>query len=520
MSAAQREPQPASFRHTPWRLGEVFLLLLAICAAVQVWHSVRLLSQDGENSFVEGGVALPALRLARGGPVYMRPDQPPSYTGTYYTPLFYISMAALDRLTRPATFQAFLFQSRLFVFLSYLLIALVVWRWARRYCFEPWVALAAPLLVLTDSAFYPYDSSLRPDISGLLFSLLGFFLITRDGEPGWGRVAWAGFLMGLGFSFKQSLLAAPAAAACWLLWQRRFRLTAVLATAAAVSPAVAIGWLQRRGEPVLYSLLLLRHTIHSLSAGLTQITAIFLSRPTVVLEIVLAGIGIRLLWKRARERALPVALFLAMAALVAMVTMTYVGSARYYMVEVTALCAILAPSGLEWWLRRLVPAPSEMRLAAALVLLGFPAVNLLAMRAAGLPPHYGALAAEVAGRRILSDVEYLAVQGKEPEMVDAWSDSLFERLGEWSPAPVLEQLRSQQFDYIILLTKASGSNRGHFPSGWNGIPDFSPSIVGEIQRDYRLVGSCAGESVVVFVPKQEPRGSQLERRLARHCGWR
>jgi hypothetical protein len=466
----------------------------------------------------DGEQLIASQRFARGGPIYVRIDRPP-YTPALYGPLFYISLGTIDLAAKPPDLREFAFEGRTFIFACYLLIALVAWRLARLTCGMDWPALAAPLFILADRAYYPYAATLRPDIPALLFSLLGFFVICRDADDPWPRVAGAGILMGLGFLFKQPFLAAPAAVFFWLIWKRHHRSAAVL-TAAALLPVIAvIGWLELGGEPVLYSLLMTRHTIYDIRGELVLIGDLLLGSPTAILAVALGLAGLASLWKRDRERALLLLLYLCFAAAVGLLTMAQVGAARYYLGEVLSLCAILAPAGLELWVEQLAASRPDMRLGSAILLLGIPCLSLATWWPAPHPPDYQALVSKLAGHRILSTVPLVAAQGKNPEMIDPWVNTLLERTGEWSPKPVLRQIRAEEFDYVVVSVRRSTHGPPVIPSSYRGVPRLSPPIMQQVRGSYRLAGACLNGAVVIFVPKKKLRGSQLAARLAPVCGW-
>jgi hypothetical protein len=506
--------EPASFPR--WLLAG-FLILLAVSGAVQCWKLAQSV-HSAWDSVVEGDQVFASMRFARGGPVYTLPDRPP-YTATLYGPLFYISMGSVDRLTAPRSFAAFAVEGRTLVFLSYFLVAFLAWRLARRLGAGPWFSLAAPLFILCDGSFATSAAAFRPDVPALLLALLGFCVITRDPEPRPPRIIGAGLLMGAAFLFKQPFLAAPAAAFLWLLWKRRIRSAFLLALAALFPVAIVVGSLELRGEPVLYSLLLPRHTLYELGGELAIILLLGILSPTMTLEAPLALVGINELWKRDKEAAVPMALYLVVAAAIGLGTMAQVGADGFYLIETMALAAILAAVGLESWMARLAAATRRKRLAAGFLLFAIPLVNIAAWMRGGPPPDYASFTQAVAGHRLISTIPYLAAQGKDPEMVDTWVNSLYEKLGQWSPAPVLQQVQNQEFDYVVVALDASKRQAGPAVAAWRGVPVLSPSILRQVQQDYQLAGVCLGGAVEVFVPSQEPRGRLLAARLAPICGW-
>jgi hypothetical protein len=478
-----------------------------------------MVPHDGETKETECSNAYFGYRVYRGGPVYTRADEPP-YTPSAYGPLFYLSLGAVGWLARPATFQQFLVAARGFTLTLFLLVAVAAYRWARRWDTRPLISLAAPLLVLGDRSIWPWNVAARPDVGALLFALLGFSLVSRPDEPNQKRIAAAGFLMGLAFLFKQTFLAAPAAAFFWLLWKRRYRSAALLAVSALAPVIVTLGWLELRGEPVLYSLLILRHSPYDVRSELVLIGMLAVGWPVMILQVGLGLAGLAALRGRDPDVARLAGLYLALAAAIDLATMGQVGAVHYYLTEMLTICAFLAPLGLDRWVVRLRAAAPEMRLGAGIVLVGLPALNLVAMAGMLTPlPHWGKLRAAVAGRPVLSDEPYIAAYEKDPELIETSIMSVLERTGAWSPAPILRQIEQQQFDYVILRAKDDASGRLGLLKPYRGLPLVSPRIVEEVGRDYRKAGPCVDENAIVFVPRQEPRGTELAQRLAAVCGW-
>jgi hypothetical protein len=502
-------------------VAAALLLLLAVCAGLALSSSGRMLFHDGQNKDTECSNAYFGYRVYHGGPIYTRAGQPP-YTPSAYGPLFYLSLGAVGWVARPATFQSFLVAARVFTLALFLLIALAAYRWARRWNVPRLVALAAPLLILGDQSIWPWQVAVRPEIGGLLLSLLGFSVLSQSDGPGTRRVATAGFLMGLAFLFKQTFLAAPAAAFIWLLWKRRYRPAALLAAAALAPVIVTVGWLQLRGEPVLYSLLILRHSIYDVRGEFGLIGLLIAGDPVILLQVGLAIAGLAALRRHRPAVARVAGLYLAFATLVAVVTMALVGATHYYLAETLTVCSFLAPLGLDRWLERLRGAATEMRLAAVLVLLGLPALGALTLaKTLTVPlPHWGKLCAAVAECRVLSDDSYTAACGKDPELIEASTMSFLERTGAWSPAPILRQIERREFDYVILRTERDASGQLRLRGPFRGLPLVSPKIVGAVTQRYRVVGPCVEGNAIIFVPNEEPRGSELARRLAPVCGWR
>jgi hypothetical protein len=226
--------------------------------------------------------------------------------------------------------------------------------------------------------------------------------------------------------------------------------------------------------------------------------------------------------RRSRGVARFTALYLALAAAFALLTMRQAGALQYYLMETTTLCSLLAPLGLELLNERLLAETGETRMAVALLLVGCPVIGAIGWSAATTTevPDWGRFAAVLSHHRVLSDQPYLAVQGTQPELVDTYVMSLLEQTGQWSPASIVQQIAQQQFDFIALkLQRAPHGQRILWPPH-RTVPILSPKIVAATLQHYRAAGTCGQGAVRIFVPRQQPRGDDLARQAAAACATR
>ena len=501
-----------------------FLVALSVLAAASQMNSLRLLTYRGSAISTDCMVGFIGYRSYHGHPIYTRASQPP-YTPAIYTPLTYLSLATLGHALHPRSFQEFLVEGRILIFSAFLLIAVVAYFWARRWSAGSPTALASPLLVLADPTLFRFSAGQRPDVPALLFSLLGFSVLTLPGRerPAAGRVAAAGFLMGIAFLFKQTFVAAPAAAGIWLLWEKRFRQAALLTLAWAAPVAVTLVWFLLHDQPIVYGILLMRHNVYDIPGELRLLAYLAVGSPVIILQVALGLVGLMELRRRAPHIAPLAGIYLALAFALDLTTMASAGAVRWYLAEATTICSLLAPLGLGAWLRRLRSAPLlESQLAAALVLIGLPALSL-AGPILGLEKPLGpwdTLSAAISGRRVFSDNAYIAAQSKKPEAVDPYLLAIFQKAAGWLPAPIVAQMEKEDFDYVVLETISGPAGRRILRKPFRGIPRYSPEILDQVERSYRLVGLCAGVNTAVFVPRQEPRGSRLANRLGKACRWK
>jgi hypothetical protein len=202
-----------------WLLWVPPLVGLAVLAGLTLWLAGRALTYPYQFLHGEGLMLEFTRRLAAGEPVYKPLAEYPLGTCNY-APLPLL----LARLTLPLTGLSFT-AGRVWTLLATLVIAAILFAWVRRASGQVLPALVAALAWLGTPYLYHWVPQFRVDLPGLAFSLTGIYLVWREvGKefgPRWPGVVGAALLFVLGLYCKQSFLAAPAAAFCYLLLRHR-----------------------------------------------------------------------------------------------------------------------------------------------------------------------------------------------------------------------------------------------------------------------------------------------------------
>ncbi|MFI5103375.1 MAG: glycosyltransferase family 39 protein [Terriglobales bacterium] len=481
------------------------LLLAGVCQLVKAGQSLFF---HGDNTFPEGAVVQTAVWSRDSGRVYPSLQSSP-YTPAPYGPLFYVSLSAVARSTS-AGFDSLLIFGRVVILISFLLLPMVSYRWARKRGLTTAFALSAAALVLAQIDFLDWNVTVRPDLLALLFSVVAFYLLTTE-DASWRRMIVAGLLCGMAASFKQSFIALPFVAMVWLLWTRRLRNALWFAAGGATLGVVVVGWLAFHHEPFLEEVLLARYSPVSFVAAVQLLKADLLHCPWQMILLALGFLGALCFPKESLRGFL--FLYLAFAWLAGFYTAMAPGANVNAFLEAWVVSAMLAPFAIyrlaESWYR--VPIPAK----AALVLLWL-AAAAVSLEAWRVPmtvrptATYGELAQIVRGHRVLSDFPYVSAHGAQPELLDPSVNHYLELARRWSPQPVLEEVKRQDFDFVIV-----GLSGGQ-PRQWRGLTLFSGSILREIASDYRL--ACASDRFAVYVPGSRATDSHsdsaaTERRL-------
>ena len=500
MSQDRRGTETATVFGSPgWLLG-VLLVLTFLGGAASLWKSFQLLSHQGDNTYPESTVVQIGLWAAQSGRLYPSLEQSP-FTPAPYAPLLYLSVAGLARLGW-WDFLDLLRAGRLMVLVCFVILVLLAYRWSRRAGMPATVALLSSSFLLSQADFQEWNVSVRGDVVALLLTLLALYTVNRSQTPKVTGAGWAGLCLGLALMFKQSYIAAPIAIGLWLLSYRRFRQFAGLVAGAALPVVATLGWLWLRGEPVLQQMLMFRSSTMRLSSGLALLKNDFLQYPAQAVLLCLALLGLRVAFAECPVRARLLGLYFLLAWGTGVYTATAPGASVNAFLEGWLVCALLATFGVRNMAEGWSSASETLRAAVLLLLLCLLGLGLDTWRqqvAVGRPKGWAELAAALKGRELLSDLSYLAIQARNPELLDPSVNHYLELAGNWSPEPVLARLEARKYDFVVL-----GLNRGRVQQ-WRGVTLFSRPILRKIEEHYEV--SCLTPRLAVLIPRDDPRGS-------------
>jgi hypothetical protein len=464
------------------------LLIAGLC---QITRAGQYLFLRGDSTFPESAVVQTALWAKATGHIYPGLDQSP-YTPAPYGPLFYAGLTGLARMIG-ADFDRLLVAGRIIVLLAYVLLVFAAYRWVRR-LLPSAIALVAPALILAQIDFEAWNASVRPDLPALLATFAAFYFLTT-GPAAWRRLILCGCLCGVAGLLKQSLIALPLAVLFYLLAKRQFRAAMTFAGGAAAVGIVVLVPLFLRHEPVVREILLARYSPMSVIGALQLVKTDFVTHPGQIIVLGLGTLGLlRMDPKLAPIRPL-IAVYFVLAWLTGFYTSMAPGANTNAFLEawiVTAICAPFAVSDLaQSW----STTPMTARVVILLLWTGTMLVDLDSWRTvmSVRPSGYGALAQAVRGRRVLSDIPYVAAHSSQPELLDPSVNHYLELAGQWSPQPVLQELHRGGFDYAVVGLSGNRARQ------WRGLTIFSTSILAQIERDYRPL--CVAERFAIYAPR-------------------
>lgn len=492
--ADRRTAPPLPFLTAPILIG---LVLVAACIS---WVSVRAVPLPWETSHPEAAVAYHGLKFVQSGKIYPSINEPP-YTPVAYMPLYYVLLGIPAKLGHLGL-DGVLRVGRTMSVLAYLLIALLVYRWGRREGAAPTLAFIGAALVIGQYDAFPWNVTARPDFLAILLTFLGLYVLScADSE--W-LVMASGICLSLALLLKQSVIAAPLAAGVWLLLQRRLRSAAIL-TASTVLPVLGcVAVLQVRGDHFFANMSALGHAGHSSQGALDLVHREFGGANAEYTLIGLAIIGVVCAYLKPTASRTLIALYFLTSWLVALRTISHIGSNYNYFLEPWAVSSLLAILGLmqlhEW--------AGSGRIFLAVVLLGaYPFLHgseqaLRLISDDGLIKSHS-LTGLVRNAEVLTDIPYLGAHSKNPELLDSYFASILEERGLWKPDPIIRKVHARQYSLIMVALNSGGVRR------YRGISFISPSIASEIRANYRPfcvlqvrkdMGQIGYSAVMVLIP--------------------
>jgi hypothetical protein len=97
------------------------------------------------------------------------------------------------------------------------------------------------------------------------------------------------------------------------------------------------------------------------------------------------------------------------------------------------------------------------------------------------------------GYHIFSTVPRLALLDPAPVLTEPYLMSYLQRIGKFDPQPILERIRSKEFDLVITASRRIS---------WRGVPRIAPDLHRAIEESY--VPQCTLLGALVQVPRARP----------------
>lgn len=471
-------------------LRAAFLSLLAysVYSAVAVLLlAIQLLNNQWENTYPEAPHVYTALRAAATGKLYFPLSNPPHILQSY-GPLYYVLGAWMARFVHKNIDQ-YISLSRVTALACFVLCGVLIFAICRRLKVSFAASFAAATMPMGVPLFCPWAVTVRPDMYFLVLMLTSVAVALWDEMPSGRMCIASGALGSMAFLIKQPGVAVLVAiGGVWLL-HRKGRQTALLVAGALIPAVLMLAFLLLHREHFLDQYVSVGKAVRSF-ADAPIYTWSLLRSPARLLPIGVGALG--LIPALANQRGRLIVSFTFINWLIGLVGMSQLGAGSNYFLPGYLGCGLLLPFAVEFVRERLSFAPATLVIAIGIAYMGSCYSIGAVFNGVNMAPHpYQSLAQF----HILSDRPGLTLRGREPDLLDPISVRMVELGGGgWSSEPIVENVRSDSYDLIILAC-----TRSRIVCNFRGIDFFAPSVVNAINANY--VVFCTSSTGIVLTPR-------------------
>ncbi|MGC2112230.1 MAG: hypothetical protein WA655_22115 [Candidatus Korobacteraceae bacterium] len=475
----------------------VAMAIIVAITAVRTWIWWK---NDAGISFASGVMITMAADLTHG--VFYRPlFGPIGYGGTRYFPLYFCLQALLLKLGMPVLGSAYL--------LSAAAIGLLMWatfRLLRELGVETWLAACAALMLLAASSVQLSLTTPQADGLAAALNVFGLAVIARTPRNR-RRVLLAALLFTLAWSAKLTTVFGLAAAIVWLLVTGCKRAAWLLAAESLCGyAAVAVATIAASGGRVVE---IFRACASGgtdwrfiLSGPLRMQSMALYTDPILVVFAVLGLVVLAVLLVSSQLlRSLP-AWFLMATIAVTIVIFGSPGTAGNHLLDVQVAAVIL----LATWVAKAATPQRKQWGVYALALLTVIAAFLLWRNvrtwSRWYHPHQFQQVIAAIGpsdKPILAENPIIPVlAGQQPYVIDPWMVQLLRTHFPGFQEPLLERLRNQDFNAVVLT---SGNIAENGAQRWFDTNSFGPGFVAALNDHYKLAGEI--DKDWIYLPRDE-----------------
>ncbi len=401
-------------------------------------------------------------------------------TGTFIANVFHGEATPITVAMRSVSFAALLG--------SLVLVGYIGWKLERQ---KAWAAVAI-VLGLGCSWLCPYAAAARPDTLPL-FLVLAALVIYVASEGKLRRIYLAGIVGTAAFLTKQSSVPVLLALFIDLLWARKVRETAVFVAGGITTAAVVFVPLWLRHEPFLANFTAIRNVTQDWHSIPSVVLAAFRVNQIAAICIAIAILGAVISLKHKRYRC--VLLLVVFTWLFNLAALANVGGGPHYLISPWILTMLLVPAGLkqlEDWAARALWIP------AAIFLLG----TVIVVHQRSLlwtNPAEGIDARPVANLTMLTDLPYIELRSKQPQLLDTFTYNEFVKQRVWQDTPIRERIDSGNYDLLLIGgQKEQGSATEFFVENFRGTSLWGADLLGEMTAHYRVL--CETKDYLAMVP--------------------
>jgi len=463
----------------------------AICAICYLKQLLSLIVLRNETvvSYPEGASVYGFLTAFQTHRLYHSPFEFP-WNAQLFGPVFLMAGAWFARILHGdpnSTTELMRSVSFLALLGSIAIVGYLCWRLERQI---RWAA-AAMLLALGCSWLVPFASVARPDTPSifLMFAALAFYE-TAEGKLWFFYLA--GVLSALSILTKQNTAPALLGLLIDCLWARKFSKAAQYVAGGMTASILILLPLWLRHELFLANFAAIRFVVPDWPSVPRMLDLFIRSNEIAAVAIFIAVLGAAWSWKDRRYRSILLATALAWLSNVA--ALANAGGAYNYLILPWLLTMLFVPAGikrLEQWGAHAIWIPAALFLFAAAIT--YHQRDLLAN---DLP---GPLDASiVADLNVLSDMPYLELRSRQPQMLDPYTYNELSLRKAWSDAPLRQRIDAENYDLVLIAEGNGGTEAVFSVRSYRGISFWGVGVIREITLHYRPL--CETSDHLALVP--------------------
>ena len=486
----------------------IVLVLGALCTTA---GSVIGLINFRDVGYPDSANLLRVGDLVRSGRMY--PDfQRPPYQLSVYAPLTYV-LHAIPYALGERIGLSHQVAVRLGVLAAFVLCLILLFRIGR---VTSTSHVGGWLAVLFGASIFPlgdWTTQIRSEFWALAFSLAAVLIVIRSTSRQ--SLIAAAILAGMAPLVKQTFIVASAAVFIWLLMSRSFKNAAIWVATVFVTLLVGFGIAWWREPSMLEHLSALTDSVVEYREA-----ARFLMWAVSQPMIPFTAFGVGLALSTRRKDLLLVSAFCTLSWVIAAATILHAGGNINYFWEPLLSSSILAACAL----REIDGRSGLPKTASALIALVFlwACASLIANDLRYLRDSFQKVASYeerrqqwisftsvIAGHPILSIEPSLTVLSDAPQVPDPYLNTILERSGRWSYAPIIAQLDASQFELVVV-------NSG-YPArelSYRGVPLWNASVYRALNATYNR--GCVFEDFEIWLPSRSS-GALLARLSEAGC---
>jgi hypothetical protein len=481
----------------PTSRATLLVLLIFLPFLVQAVTYLKLLFQyifvQNDTAYPEGASVYAFLMALRTGSLYSQPFQFPLNV-ELYGPVFYLVGVILAKVAHGDPLLTTELERTLSL-LSFLgsigLVGYLSWRLER---VKHWTAVSIAL-ALACTWSIPYVASARPESLSMLF-IFGALTVYEVAQGRSKIVFWAGMLGALAFLTKQSTAPVLFALVIDSLIARRFRNIVALVGGGLPIPALLLFVLWFRHEPFLANFDAIGHALRSWPTALSTALNCLRTNQAAIIPICVALLGTVLNWRKVKYRAILLAAGFGCFANLA--ALSNLGGYAHYLILPWLLMIPMIPAGLiqiEQWTRRSILIPVGLTLLGVILLVH--QRNLLIRK---LPAD---IDTSTVGRlEILSDLPYLEMRSREPQLMDPFFYHDLSLQNLWSFAPIAQRIDNEEYDLVLINGENGRADSDFSVTSFRGISYWGTDALGTIESHYRVL--CEVPEFLALVPLDRP----------------